>query len=449
MYIKDLHIKNFKGFGDVDLTFDPRINVFIGNNSSGKTSLLVALLKAIYNTTKIFVPLSSDPISLGLTYNDIKYNEISCRLKISIEGFPGYYKNITSGIQVNLPGYTDASGSDRREEIDIDFFHWFSSEIETAGTTLPIFKYYSANRGAVNFKVEQSRPKDYKISQLESWANLTQDDLSYSRFFNWFHDNEINELRLQRDSNDFNVKSPALEGVRIALSKTFDTLGYGNVIIKIQQISNSKTSRIIPKLVIENVNTKQVDELENKSYGEKALIILISDIAYNLSLAKDFTSDNDFLNSPGVVLVDEIENHLHPSWQREMIPVLLKIFPNIQFFLATHSPQIIAAVKSSNIFICDRFSVRHLNLKTKGEDSNTLLRYIFNSTDRPKEYIELIERFHSLMDENADENLLMGVIERIMEIEKQDNATDINSLVDELRLELEAYKFDKEHEVDH
>jgi predicted ATP-binding protein involved in virulence len=203
---------------------------------------------------------------------------------------------------------------------------------------------------------------------------------------------------------------------------------------------------LIPYLSLENEGTKQEESLDSKSDGEKAIISLIADIAYNLSIAKDFARDNDFLNSPGIVLIDELETHLHPNWQRQIIPILTSIFPAIQFFIATHSPQIVSSVNSESVFLCDNFNVDKVYLKTKGEDTNSLLKYIFNSTDRPEEYIGLLNRFNLLIEQKAPYADIEAIIREIANIESDDKSGTLSNLVGDLQLQLEAYKFDREYE---
>ena len=104
---------------------------------------------------------------------------------------------------------------------------------------------------------------------------------------------------------------------------------------------------------------------------------------------------------------------LHPKWQREILPILTTIFPNIQFFVATHSPQIVASVPSESVFVCDNFIVDGVHLKTLGEDTNSLLKYIFEATDRPKEYVKLIEEIDFLIDKNESPDSIKKVIHAI------------------------------------
>ena len=143
-------------------------------------------------------------------------------------------------------------------------------------------------------------------------------------------------------------------------------------------------------------------------------------------------------------MIDEIDAHLHPTWQREIIPLLLDLFPSIQFFVTTHSPQIISSVNSEHVFICDDFKVSQLAFKTKGLDSNSILRHIFNSTDRPREYEKLLTELDELMDANAGVEYITKVLDKIAAKEKEDTNTDTSQLMDELELRLAAYKYDLE-----
>ena len=95
----------------------------------------------------------------------------------------------------------------------------------------------------------------------------------------------------------------------------------------------------------------------------------MADIARRAYLAAPLLA----LNALGVVLIDEIELHLHPSWQRKILPALIKTFPNIQFITATHSPQVLSSVeKADSIIYLKKFSQYSIR-KPFGKDSNTIL----------------------------------------------------------------------------
>jgi predicted ATP-binding protein involved in virulence len=442
MHISDIEIKNFKGFVKCNIDFHPKLNVFIGSNASGKTTLLNALLNSIYSITSSF---NQTPKASNLPNSDLNYNATFGLIKATIRDFPSYNGVIQTGVHSKAITHEDARDITSLNANKNNFVTWYTSRLRQAPATIPIFKFYPANRGAIKYS-QNLNLGIYLISQLETWSNIYQDSVSYSRFFNWFFENETNELRLQRDANNFALENPSLRDVRMALHKAFEFIGYTNFKIKIKQEKRQGNSKLIPNLILKNPETNEEESIDNKSDGEKAIISLIADIAFNLSLAKDFVNDDHFLNSPGVVLIDEIETHLHPNWQRKIIPMLTAIFPNIQFFIATHSPQVIASVKSENVFALDNFIVNKVNLKTLGEDSNSLLKYIFNSTDRPLKYVHLLEEFQRLMEENAPYANLREIINKVKVLDREDNSNDISNLLGELNLQLESYKFDKEHE---
>jgi predicted ATP-binding protein involved in virulence len=84
------------------------------------------------------------------------------------------------------------------------------------------------------------------------------------------------------------------------------------------------------------------------SDGEKCLIALIGDLARRLAIANPILRNP--LEGSGVVLIDEIDLHLHPRWQRMLIPRLIKTFPNCQFFISTHSPQVLGEIDPQHIW---------------------------------------------------------------------------------------------------
>ncbi|WP_309143275.1 AAA family ATPase [Nostoc sp. CHAB 5836] len=99
---------------------------------------------------------------------------------------------------------------------------------------------------------------------------------------------------------------------------------------------------------------KQGEELivNQLSDGEKCLLAMVGDLARRLAIANPSLPDP--LQGSGVVLIDEIELHLHPKWQREIIPALTRTFPNCQFIVTTHSPQVISQVKPEGIYILEK-----------------------------------------------------------------------------------------------
>ncbi len=450
MIVKKIDIENYKGFEQQEISFNDNLNVFIGANASGKTSVLEAIVKCLYDVTKDFVQISNRKLSLNR--KDINYNSDYCSIVSYLQDGDNVVPiNLMTSLRASndpiiITKKTDWNNNAKHRNSFVEEISW---KINHETLTLPIIKYFLADKIQVKYTKKPSIDT-YQTAQLETWTNIIQTPYSYTKFLHWFFDYENEELRMKMEKQDLSVEHPHLRYVRYAIEKTLRKTHQKDYIIKSKQIQRQGNHELIPTLFIQlkNDNSAPQIDLESLSDGEKAIITLVGDIAYNLALAHDSASDASYLDAPGIVLIDEIEEHLHPNWQRKIIPILTSVFPKIQFFITTHSPQVISSVNSEHVFLCQDFTVGKVYLKTKGVDSNALLTFLFNSTERPKEYMDLINEFDELLDNDADIAELEGIIEKVIELENEDTGNNISGLVSDLELQLEAYKFELEHEMD-
>jgi predicted ATP-binding protein involved in virulence len=114
------------------------------------------------------------------------------------------------------------------------------------------------------------------------------------------------------------------------------------------------------------------------SDGEKGVITLFGDIARRLAIANE-TLENP-LEGNGIILIDEIDLHLHPSWQRKICHALVKTFPNCQFVITTHSPQILGELKTNEIWLLNDFNVYRPD-SSFGLTSNQILDEVMDVID--------------------------------------------------------------------
>jgi len=450
MIVKKIEIENYKGFEKQEITFNDNLNVFIGANASGKTSLLEVILKSLYDlVVKVNPDLKEVDRRLKFSQNEINYKYKGKYLGVICHIQPDNYPLLS----VNLfRGHINSTWGNKYDNEEwnqlIDDF----KKTLTQPQTIPIIRYYPSEKNKIrNQTPSKKTPLMYTVGQLETWDNIIQDyDFAYTEFVQWFYNYETLELRLRRDKDDNSLEVPQLKYIRDAIQKALYGIYGKKYLIKSNGEIAAGHFKLTPKLTIKSLNgtTDLEEDLTAKSDGEKAIITLVADIAYNLALAHDFEADENYLNSPGIVLIDEIEEHLHPNWQRKIIPILTSVFPKIQFFITTHSPQVISSVNSEHVFLCEDFKIGKVYLRTKGVDSNALLTFLFNSTERPKEYIDLVNKFDELIDNDVDISELERIIEKVTKLEEEDTGSDISSLVSELELQLEAYKFELEHEMD-
>ena len=163
-----------------------------------------------------------------------------------------------------------------------------------------------------------------------------ENKIDFRTFFEWYRNQEDYENEKKIETGDLNYQDRALRGVRKAILSMLDGCANLRVVRK---------PRLEMKIDKDNVSLN----VSQMSDGEKCTMALLGDLARRLALANPEKADP--LCGEGIVLIDEIELHMHPSWQRKILNVLKKTFPNIQFIITTHSPVVLSeADEDYNIF---------------------------------------------------------------------------------------------------
>lgn len=223
---------------------------------------------------------------------------------------------------------------------------------------LPLFAYYGTGRG--QFQVpERRRGFQQAFERWDCYKSAINPETDFKRFFGWFDLMEDQERRDREKLRDFNYKSPVLNAVRRALSEIVTS--YRNPRIETRPL------RFIMDRVDQDGSTHEL-RIEQLSEGYKIVIAMVADLAARMAEANP--DMNNPLNSTGIVLVDEVDLHLHPRWQRDILSQLTKVFPNIQFVVSTHSPVIV--VGAAEI-------AQVINLNKINEDENLIYDHTYIS----------------------------------------------------------------------
>ncbi len=171
----------------------------------------------------------------------------------------------------------------------------------------------------------------------------------------------------------------------------------------IPEYTNLRITRIpsLQMLIDKKGVTLRLDQLSD---GEKNIIALVGDIARRLSIANSYAKNP--LNGAGIIIIDEIDLHLHPSWQRMIIPRLTTVFPNCQFIVSTHSPQILGHIKPENIFLL-KYSKSGISyskpIQSYGMNTDRLLEDLMNVDARSKDIKEELQKlFETIQDNNLE-----------------------------------------------
>jgi len=372
MKVKRLEMTSFRGISDLTLEFQTNEpTVFIGINGVGKSTILDGLSLLLSRFMEWIGGCFSQEIR-KFSELDISNKDTFTRLIIAILLDNGEFSwgilRVRNGVS------EDSTHEFTQAAANAIWRHWQ----DDPQYNIPLVVYYPVNRGVLNIPLEI--PNKNQFNQIDAYEQaLTGVKIDFATFFQWFRNREDLESELLRDNR--NYQDQQLEAVRLAISSL------------LPGFSNLRVRRSPLRMTI----TKQGQELiiNQLSDGEKCLLAMVGDLARRLAIANPSLPDP--LQGSGVVLIDEIELHLHPKWQREIIPALTRTFPNCQFIVTTHSPQVISQVKPEGIYILERTDAGIVAMRPEssyGRDSNRILEDLMDTPERPQEIKEsLLELF--------------------------------------------------------
>ncbi len=390
MRIEELHISNFRCFEHLDLNFHPHLNVFIGVNGSGKTAILDAVKYAALGALgKIKGAVESRTVLSGFKLNEKKDLRIQ-RFERG-EFFVSEYVSISGKMEFldrrfNFNRLMEIATSRYSRGDDYPDFSWVSKNLEKNETLeLPIFAYHSTGR---LFQDDKATKKELNGARLKGYLNAHSVKSSQKVFNDWFSKRTLSQLQYQSAGINFDF-SPFEATKRIICKLIPDC--------KIITYDFLKFKEIV--LVFENGNIVPYSMLSD---GVRNLMVLVSDLCWRAATLNPWMGGG-FNKVHGIVLIDEVDLHLHPSWQRIVVPRLLEAFPNVQFFLTTHSPQVASSIKKEHLFLIHDNNIENGKNYSEGRDSNSILADIFGVQKRPEIEQKKLDKFYILLEKKEKE----------------------------------------------
>lgn len=360
MRIDRVSITNMRLIGEQtkEIVFDATKNVVIllGDNGFGKTTILDAIATAMAPYPAQFPGISDfqlNDLDVHINRHGRRAQYLTVDAELSDKDFVmksiRYRKGTQNTPKTNYEHLKQAAIAQK------DAILAGESNIE-----LPIFAYYGTGRG--QFQVpERRRGFQQMFERWDCYKSAINPETDFKRFFGWFDLMEDQERRDREKLRDFNYHSPVLNAVRRALSEIVDC--YKNPRIETRPL------RFIMDRIDHDGSTHEL-RIEQLSEGYKIVIAMVADLAARMSEANP-DMDNP-LNATGIVLVDEIDLHLHPRWQRDILKQLTNVFPNVQFIVSTHSPVIVIGAAE----IAQIVNLNHINSNVNLNQANIMISNI-------------------------------------------------------------------------
>ncbi|TBR44287.1 hypothetical protein CBF23_002895 [Marinomonas agarivorans] len=445
--INSINLHEFRGFRNLDIKLHPQITVIIGNNGAGKTNIAESIAKLLswfnQNLMKSNVSgkriVESDINVKAETYAQLigefqlgAENKLEVSLCAPVLGYSGHIASVVS---------TSKKVGDMYRRL-----------VEKESVPIPLFAFYSVKRSSVVMPkiasdktfldISNSRFNALKDS-LEASTQLEDFSRKYIELYNLAENEDSQEVKESRqtiNSLDKLIKkrnkeqkldnaselAQELKLEKEHLQKLIDKQPskYRNLLKQVNDAINCLVPDVVnftvdrstgnQRLLVENFgNQINISQL---SQGQKSFVALVGDLALRLVTLNPNLPNA--LSNHGIVIIDEIELHLHPSWQQEVLYGLQITFPNIQFIVTTHSPQVLSTVDKTcirQIYLGDNNepNIKTPEFQTCGVTSASILAQVMETDSIPNNIpqAKLVDSFYTLVAKHKIDEAKQKLIE--------------------------------------
>lgn len=411
MIINKIQLKNFRSFQNFEANFHPELTVIVGNNGAGKSALLDATAIAIGTFLNKIDGIDSKSISkddatlMGFDMGSVTDMQSQFPVLISSIGeLDGKVVKWDRGLNSSNSKTTIV---DAKEMTTISQNYQDGIRTGNKNIILPLISNYGTGRLWAQKKEKRSSSGIKKFTRTDGYTDCLSATSNEKFMIKWFE-----KMTIKSASEEKLI--PEFEIVKNAISSCFES------------ISNHTEVKTSFDIDTHSINISAVDEngnaykhsLKTLSDGYKNTISMIADIAYRMALLNPQLLDKALCKTPGIILIDEIDLHLHPRWQQRIIGDLRKLFPKIQFIVSTHAPSVISSVKKDNLLILEKGAESSYitSEEVYGNDSNYILKNVMDSNERPIEITKYFDEFYCLVDDEKweDAEILLEKLEAII-----------------------------------
>lgn len=388
MHLKKLRLINFRRFsGDHPVEFNRNLTVFAANNGAGKTSILDAIALALGPFLTKFPRISGNaPVDSDVSFNRDKdqpfaligaeaYRNDECA-RASLDTCWDRIKRLSPSASAirSVQNKLLEMGYEVKGLTDI---HWIATDLLediNRDVTFPVLAYYGTGRALIDVP-QRRRGFGKEFPRYQAYADCLNPKTNFRKLFEYFYFLEDLERREITAQKDFDYRSPQLEAIRTAITSC------------VPEFISPRTKLTPMRFVLTGKLDGREYDIKLLSDGFKTTISMVMDIAMRMVEANP-EMGVEALQTPGIVLIDEIELHLHPSWQQRILPDLQRTFPNVQFICSTHSPQVLSTVKQESIrLITDEGDIRtgiELGVNTYGAHSYFIMEDLMKVSPNPR-----------------------------------------------------------------
>lgn len=416
MKLKNIKIINYRCFKEADIDFDEHVTLIVGKNGVGKT----AILDAVAVSVSTFLLGIDGGVSRSILKDDARYE----------------FHNLAGTIdpQHQFPVSIDSIG-DCLDKQNVKWVRSLNSEngkttIKDAGEltniarkvqkqimtgdkslVLPLISYYGTGRLYAQKKEKRNIKSLTEFKRQVGYVDCMAAESNEKLMLNWFQMQTLKSLQNQQKTGVIE-RALLLKTVEKAICRSYERIsGSRNATLTF----DLDTHRLVLGFETADGGTQKF-AMDEMSDGYKNTLSMIGDIAYRMAVLNPALGDRVLDETPGVVLIDEVDLHLHPQWQQTILSDLHAVFPNVQFIVTSHAPAVINSVPREQIRILDNGEIYMPAAQTYGRDANSILREVMKVSERPADVVQRLDAFYACMDGNDYEEAdkMLAEIEEIV-----------------------------------
>lgn len=405
MHLKELTLRNYKVFEDIRISFEPGVNLLIGDNGVGKSTVLDGIATAL---SGIFIRME------GVAARNISKDDVRIEHRpvgdSSMEFI--YYEPVETGCALEVDN-KEYSWNRTKEELSSahtktdskDCSLWLRKTANEIGSRLPMLSYQSAARvwriKRGDFGNELTKRLDDRRCGYIGCMDSSMDIKSIQQ---WCMKQELAVLQKKGTIAEYEL----FKDIVATFMKEIEELHQKPAIYYSAQFNEFVYDNGLTDIVISKL-----------SAGYQSLLWMVMDLGYRAALLNPECEDKSEIM--GVVLIDEIDMHLHPKWQWRIVDALTTVFENVQFIIATHSPIVISSAKRARIIEISQDHKVIYHPVSYGYSVEDILLFRQESESRPIVVKEICDAIEAALDDDDIKRASVS-LEQLSKLIGEDNS---------------------------
>ena len=378
--LREISVDNYRCFDDLKLPLEEDTTVLFAENGGGKTALLTALamgLAVIQRDAPKTLKLRAGRDSRRGMPNDKGAPEPVGPCEVTWTAAVGETETVTWSTAVQ-----PASGRTRNQHRPI--FEAVEA-VRVPGVRWPLFAWYGVDR--LGHLHDRRRKVEFTWDRWEAYASALDPNLDEAPLLQWLQNEMLGDVsRRERGEPERLFHKSVLE-VAVEATPAVNNAWY-------DPVARS------PMVRFDNGHVASWSELSD---GYHVFIALVADIARRAVMLNEIDGADAPAKVEGVVLIDELDLHLHPRWQRVALPGLRNVFPRLQFIITTHSPQVLSSAENRQVRRLLDGKIPEDHVLVDGRDTNAILREYMHTEDRDTEGTHALRTLHDCIDQGRRE----------------------------------------------